>query len=294
LRKKAVREFYQAKSLTGGADMNLKGKVALITGGGTGIGTAIAERFVADGAKVCITGRRKEMLEKVAQSLPSGSVAICSGDVSKEEDVKRMVEAAVKFGGKLDVLVNNAAINQPASVAELDPKTWQEVIGVNLTGPYLLIRAVIPHMLKLGGGSIINIASLGGLRCLPSMPAYCSSKAGLIMLTQQVALDYGRRNIRCNVVCPGGVKTEMTKKDFGQFGEMLGIDPETFITQIASEIPLRRFADSPEIGGLCSYLASDDSSFMTGAVITIDGGTSVVDVVGASITAALRRGGIVD
>jgi meso-butanediol dehydrogenase/(S,S)-butanediol dehydrogenase/diacetyl reductase len=274
--------------------MNLKGKVALVTGGGTGIGTAIAERFVADGAKVCIAGRRKERLEKVAKSLPSGSAVICQGDVSEEEDVKRMVDAAVKFGGKLDVLVNNAGINHPASIAELDPKMWQEVIGVNLTGPYLLMKAVLPHMLKGGGGSIINIASLGGMRCLPSMPAYCSSKAGLIMLTQQAALDYGRHNIRCNAVCPGGVKTDMTKKDFGQFGEMLGIDPDTFINQIASEIPLHRFADSPEIGGLCSFLASDDSSFVTGAVITIDGGTSVVDVVGASIMAALRRGGIVD
>ena len=274
--------------------MNLKGKIALITGGGTGIGTAIAERFVADGAKVCITGRRKEMLEKVGKSLPSGSVVVCQGDVSKEEDVKRMVETTVKFGDKLDVLVNNAAINHPAPIVELDPKIWQEVMGVNLTGPFLLMKAVIPHMLKEGGGSIINIASLGGMRCLPGFPAYCSSKAGLIMLTQQAALDYGRHNIRCNAVCPGGVKTEMTRKDFGQFGEMLGIDPDTFINQIAMEIPMHRFAASSEIGGLCSYLASDDSSFMNGAVITIDGGTIVVDAVGAAITAALRRGGIVD
>jgi len=274
--------------------MNLKGKVALITGGGTGLGTAIAERFVADGAKVCITGRRKELLEKVAKSLPSGTVVICPGDVSKEEDVKRMVDTTVKFGGKLDVLVNNAGTNHPAPIVELDPKMWREVMEVNLTGPYLLMKAVIPHMLKDGGGSIINIASLGGMRCLPAMPAYCSSKAGLIMLTQQVALEYGRNNIRCNAVCPGGVKTEMTRKDFGQFGEMLGIAPDTFIDQIALEIPMRRFAASSEIGGLCSYLASDDSSFMTGAVITMDGGTAVVDAVGAGITAALRRGGIVD
>jgi meso-butanediol dehydrogenase/(S,S)-butanediol dehydrogenase/diacetyl reductase len=274
--------------------MNLKGKVALITGGGTGIGTAIAERFVADGAKVCITGRRKEMLEKVAESLPSGTVVICAGDVSKEEDVKRMVETTVKFGGKVNVLVNNAAINEPAPVAELDPERWRAVIGVNLTGPFLLMQAVIPLMIKGGGGSIINIASLGGLRCLPSMPAYCSSKAGLIMLTQQAALEYGSKNIRCNAVCPGGVKTAMTEKDFGQFGRMLGIEHETFINQIAQEIPLHRFAEPAEMGGLCSYLASDESSFMTGAVLTIDGGTAVVDVVGASITAAMRRGGLVD
>jgi meso-butanediol dehydrogenase/(S,S)-butanediol dehydrogenase/diacetyl reductase len=274
--------------------MSIKGKVALVTGGGTGIGAAIAERFVADGAKVCITGRRKEKLEKVAKSLPSGAVTICSGDVSREEDAERMVETAVKFGGKLDVLVNNAGTNEPAPVAELDPQVWQKVIGINLTGPYLLMKAAIPHMLKGGGGSIINIASLGGMRCLPGMPAYCSSKAGLIMLSQQVALDYGRHNIRCNAVCPGGVTTDMTKENFGQFGKMLGIDTDTFLKQIASEIPLHRFADPPEVGGLCSYLASDDSSFVTGAVIIIDGGSAVVDVVGASITAALRRGGLVD
>lgn len=274
--------------------MNLKGKVALVTGGGSGIGTAIAERFVADGARICITGRRKEKLEEVAKSLPSGSVVICQGDVSKEEDIKRMVETTMKFGGKIDVLVNNAGTNHPGSIVELDPKVWQEVMAVNLTGPFLLMKAVLPHMLKQGGGSIINIASVGGLRCLPSHPVYCSSKAGLIMLTQQVALDYGRHNIRCNAVCPGGVKTEMTWKDFGQFGEMLGIAPDTFIDQIALEIPMRRFAASPEIGGLCSYLASDDSSFMTGAAITLDGGTAVVDVVGAAITASLRKGGIGD
>jgi meso-butanediol dehydrogenase/(S,S)-butanediol dehydrogenase/diacetyl reductase len=274
--------------------MNLKGKVALITGGGSGIGTAIAERFVTDGAKICITGRRKEMLEKVAESLPSGSVVICQGDVSKEEDGKRMVETTVKFGGKINVLVNNAGINHPAPIAELDLKLWEHVIAVNLTGPFLLMKEVIPYMRKEGGGSIINIASLGGLRCLPSMPAYCSSKAGLIMLTQQAALEYGSKNIRSNVVCPGGVSTEMTVKDFGEFGRMLGIEHNTFINQIAQEIPMRRFAASSEMGGLCSYLASDDSSFMTGAVITIDGGTAVVDAVGAGITAALRKGGLVD
>jgi meso-butanediol dehydrogenase/(S,S)-butanediol dehydrogenase/diacetyl reductase len=274
--------------------MNIKGKVALVTGGGSGIGAAIAERFVADGAKVCITGRRQEMLEKVAKSFPSGSVAICAGDVSKEEDAKRMVETTVNFGGKLDVLVNNAGINQPAPVAELDLEVWQKVIGINLTGPYLLMKAAIPHMLKGGGGSIINVASLGGKRCLPGMPAYCSSKAGLIMLSQQVALDYGRHNIRCNAVCPGGVTTDMTRENFGQFGKMLGIDTDTFLQQIAEGLPIHRFADPPEVGGLCSYLASDDSSFVTGAVILIDGGAAVVDIVGASITAALRRGGLAD
>ncbi len=205
-----------------------------------------------------------------------------------------MVGTTVTFGSRLNVLVNNAAINQQGAVADLAPEIWREVIGVNLTGPYLLMKAAIPHMIKEGGGSIINIASLGGMRCLPCMPAYCSSKAALIMLTQQAALDYGRYNVRCNAVCPGGVKTDMIEREFGQSGKILGMDTESFFAMISSDMPLRRFAETHEIAGICSYLASDDSSFMTGAVIPIDGGTSVVDVVGASIVAALRRGGITD
>jgi len=272
--------------------MKLEGKVALITGGGTGIGAAIAERFVAEGAKVCIAARRQEMLDKVAEKLPSGSGATCAGDVSQPGDIERMVKAALDLGGKLDVLVNNAAMSAQGPVHELDPQVWRQVIDVNLTGPFLLMKACIPHMLKAGGGSIINIASVGGLRCLPGMPAYCASKAGLIMLTQQAALDYGPHNIRCNAVCPGGVRTDMTEKEFGMFGQMLNMEPDKFFDQIAAEIPLHRFAKPEEMGGVCTFLASDDSSFMTGSSLVIDAGTSIVDVVGASIMGSLRRGGV--
>jgi NAD(P)-dependent dehydrogenase (short-subunit alcohol dehydrogenase family) len=125
------------------------------------------------------------------------------------------------------------------------------------------------------------------------MSAYCSSKAGLIMLTQQAALDYGPQHIRCNAVCPGGIKTDMTEREFGQFGKMLGMDPDHFFAMISSELPLHRFGAPKEIGGVCTFLASDDSSFMTGSVLVIDAGTSIVDVVGASIMGALRRGGII-
>ena len=272
--------------------MKLQGKVALVTGGGTGIGTAIVERFIKEGAKVCITGRRKEMLDKVAKPLPKESITTCPGDVSKDKDVARMVETTVKFGGKLDVLVNNAGISIQGPVADLDRADWQKVIDINLTGPFLLMKASIPHMIKAGSGSIINIASVGGLRCLPGFPAYNASKAGLIMLTRQVALDYGPRNIRCNVVCPGGVKTEMTEHDFGQFGKMLGMEPDAYFAVISEDLPLKRFAAPPEMGGVCVFLASDDSSFMTGAALVVDGGTAVVDVVGASIMGSLRRGGV--
>ena len=273
--------------------MKLQGKIALITGGGTGIGTAIAKRFVDEGAKVCITGRRKEMLGKVAKSFPQGSVTTCPGDVSKDEDVARMVAQTVDFGGKLDLLVNNAAISSQAPVTDLSREEWQKVLDVNLTGPFLLMKASIPHMIKAGGGSIINIASVGGLRCLSGFPAYCSSKAGLIMLTQQVALDYGAHNIRCNAICPGGIKTEMTEKEFGKLGKMIGMEPDSFFAMISQDLPLKRFGKPEEMGGICTFLASDDSSFMTGAALVIDAGTAIVDVLGASMMGSLRRGGII-
>jgi meso-butanediol dehydrogenase / (S,S)-butanediol dehydrogenase / diacetyl reductase len=272
--------------------MNLEGKVALITGGGQGIGSAIAERFVSDGAKICITGRDQTKLEKIARSLHSDAVAICAGDVSKDEDAKRMVDATVEFGGKIDVLVNNAGIDPGGSVVDLDPALWRQVLEINLTGPFLLMKSAIPYMIKNGGGSIINIASLGGLRCLPGMPAYTSSKGGLIMLTQQVALDYGPYKVRSNVVCPGGTRTAMIENSLGSLKEVLNTDVEGVFKVVASGVPLKRFAAPQEITGVCSFLASDDSSFMTGSVLLIDGGSAVVDVSGATLTQAGVKWGV--
>jgi meso-butanediol dehydrogenase / (S,S)-butanediol dehydrogenase / diacetyl reductase len=280
--------------MTGEGDdnMQLQGKVALITGGGQGIGAAIAARFVADGAKICITGRTREKLDRVAGSLPAGSVTTCVGDVTNDEDAERMVETTLGFGSKIDVLVNNAAIDPGGSVTTLDPALWRKVIETNLTGPFLLMKATLPHMMKQGGGSIINIASLGGLRCLPGMPAYGSSKAGLIMLTQQVALDYGPHKIRCNAVCPGATRTEMIEQALGTLKEKLGTDLEGVFSLIMSMVPLRRMAAPREVTGICSYLASDDSTFMTGSVILIDGGSAVVDVSGATLTHAGVQWGV--
>lgn len=273
--------------------MSLDGKVAIITGGGTGIGAAIAGRFVADGAQVCITGRRQEMLEKVAQSLPAGTTVTCVGDVTNLEDAKRMVETALDFTGRIDVLVNNAAIDPGGTTAvDIDMDLWHQVLETNLTGPLHLMKVAIPYMIEMGGGSIINIASLGGLRCLPGMPAYCASKAGLIMLTKQVALDFGPNKIRCNAVCPGSTRTEMLAESLGPFSEMLGTDLEGVYSFISSMVPMRRTADPSEITGICSYLASDDSTFMTGAVLLVDGGAAIVDVAGAALTNAGVKWGV--
>jgi NAD(P)-dependent dehydrogenase (short-subunit alcohol dehydrogenase family) len=274
--------------------MKLKGKVALITGGGTGIGTAIAERFVAEGAKICITGRRQEMLDKVAQTLPPGRVATCSGDVTKYEDVKRMVETARAFDGRLDVVVNNAGIDPGGTVTDLDPELWRKVIEINLTGPFLVMKASIPYMIKGGGGSIINVSSLGGLRCLPGMPAYCTSKAGLIMLTKQAALDYGPFKVRCNVVCPGATRTAMLEEALSPLTQTLRTDVDGVFACISSNVPLRRVAAPDEVSGVCIYLASDDSSFMTGSVLLLDGGASVVDVSGAALSSAGVKWGVTE
>jgi meso-butanediol dehydrogenase/(S,S)-butanediol dehydrogenase/diacetyl reductase len=278
----------------GDKDMRLKGKVALITGGGTGIGTAIAKRFVAEGAKICITGRRHEMLDKVAQSLPLGRVATCSGDVTKVEDVGRMVETALALEGRVDVVVNNAGIDPGGTVTDLDPELWRQVIEINLTGPFLVMKASIPHLIKKGGGSIINISSLGGLRCLPGMPAYCTSKAGLIMLTKQAALDYGPFKVRCNAVCPGATRTEMLEEALSPLTQTLHTDVDGVFACISSNVPLRRVAAPDEVSGICVYLASDDSSFMTGSVLLLDGGASVVDVSGAALSSAGVNWGVTD
>jgi meso-butanediol dehydrogenase/(S,S)-butanediol dehydrogenase/diacetyl reductase len=222
--------------------MDLKGKTALITGGGTGIGAAIAKRFVADGAKICITGRREAVLDKVAQSLPKGMVSMCTGDVSKLEDVERMVESTLKFGGKIDVLVNNAGIDPGGTVTDVDLETWKKVLDINLHGTFFAMRASIPHMIKSGGGSIINISSLGGVRCLPGMSAYCTSKAAINMLTRQAALDYGRFKVRCNAVLPGATRTEMLEEALSPLTEVLKTDVDGIFACIASNVPLHRVA----------------------------------------------------
>jgi meso-butanediol dehydrogenase/(S,S)-butanediol dehydrogenase/diacetyl reductase len=270
--------------------VDLKGKVAIVTGGGTGIGEAVTRRFVACGARVCITGRRREMLERVAKSLPEDSVRICPADVSSEEDVERILKTVLSFEGGLHVLVNNAAIDQdpPAGVVDMDVAKWRRMFEVNLTGPFLMMKACIPRMIQAGGGSVVNISSLAGLRCIPENPGFCATKGGLINLTQQVALDYGRYNVRCNVVCPGATKTGMFTENMEAFAKMVGTNVEDIFTRFMKDVPLPRVALPEEMAGICAFLASDDSSFLSGTVIPVDGGAAVVDVSGAVISGIVR------
>ncbi len=263
--------------------MRLDGKVALITGGGRGIGAAIAKRFVDDGAKIVISDIRKDLLDNVVKSLKKGAVAACAGDVTKFDDVKNMVEQTVKFGGKIDILVNNAGIDPGGSIVDIEIDLWKKILDVNLNGPFLCMKAAIPYMIKQGGGSIVSIASLAGVRCLPSMPAYCASKGGLIQLALQAALEYGPKGIRSNVVAPGATKTEMLTEAMAGLSKAIKKDAFEVLTE---SVPLRHAATPEQITGACSFLASDDAAFISGAVLMVDGGAAIVDVSGASVARA--------
>jgi meso-butanediol dehydrogenase/(S,S)-butanediol dehydrogenase/diacetyl reductase len=270
--------------------VDLKEKVAIVTGGGTGIGAAITRRFIAYGARVCITGRRQEKLDEVAKFLPVSSIKTCSGDVSNEKDVERILTATLSFDAGLHVLVNNAAIDQdpPAGIVDMDVAKWRRMLEVNLTGPFLMMKACIPEMIKAGGGSVINVSSLAGLRCNSDMPGFCTTKGGLINLTQQAALDYGRYKVRCNVVCPGAAKTDMFTENMEAFAQMVGTNVEDIFARFMKDVPLSRVAHPDEMAGICAFLACDDSSFLTGAAIPVDGGAAVVDVSGAVISSIVR------
>jgi meso-butanediol dehydrogenase / (S,S)-butanediol dehydrogenase / diacetyl reductase len=257
--------------------MRLQGKVALITGGGTGIGAAVAEAFVGEGAKVCITGRRPEELEKFARRFSTSQVAVCAADVSKLDDVRRMVETAAAFGGKLDIAVNNAAMGVPKTIVDTDMKVWQQVVDTNLTGPFLVMKYAIPHMLRAGGGSIINVASVGAIRGLPFAAAYCSTKAGLLGLSRQVAMDYGPQKIRSNVVLPGAFRSEMFDRRLEETAGVAGISVEERLKTMAAPSPLKRIAFPSEIAGLFVYLASDESAYTTAAEFVCDAGVHALD-----------------
>lgn len=268
-------------------DKKLHGKVAIITGGGTGIGAAVTKRFVEDGARICIVNRRESVLDEVMRSLPAGTVIKCPADVSVAGDVQRIVDAALSFGAGIDVLVNSAAMGSEGSVAAADLAEWRKTFEVNVMGPLMLMRAVIPHMSRKGGGSIVNISSLASLRVIPQASAYCTSKAALNALSQQAAVDLGQDGIRCNVICPGFVFTEMAES--GPLARVARPDMATFMKSVFEDVPSRKPAVPEEVAGICSFLASDDASYITGVVIPVDGGTSVLDPIPAMIRRAILQ-----
>jgi meso-butanediol dehydrogenase/(S,S)-butanediol dehydrogenase/diacetyl reductase len=262
----------------------LDNKVAIVTGGSVGIGAAIAKGFIAKGAKVLITGRRKEKLEAFAETQPAGSIATYSGDIKKIEDAEAMVNAAVEKFGKLNVLVNNAGIDPAGTVTEIPVDQWLDIINTNINGTFYMTRHAIPKMIEDGGGSIINVASLASVRAIPAMPAYSTSKAGLIGFTNAVALDYGDKNIRVNIISPGATATDMLKNQMKGLAEAQGTDIYGALGLLTRFSPIKRAVEPDEIAPLAVFLASDESAFITGQNILIDGGATVVDPCGAAVS----------
>lgn len=254
--------------------MSSQPKVALVTGGGSGIGAAVARRLAADGYAVAVTGRRAGPIREVAAEL--GGLAIVA-DTGVVVDAQRSVAETVERFGGLDALVCNAGIGGEGSLRELDPATWDDVLRVNLTGPFLVARAAIDE-LAARRGSIVTVSSAAGLRASTDSLAYCSSKAGLAMLTQCIAVDHGPEGVRANCICPGWVRTPMADAEMDALGEALGADREAAYEACVADVPLRRAASPEEIAATVAWLLSDEAAYVNGAVLPVDGGHTPVDV----------------
>jgi len=255
----------------------LTGKVAIITGAGRGIGAAIAKRFAAEGAKIVICDLLKEGLEETASACPKGSTLPFPADVRKIENAQAMADAALKFGGKIDILVNDAGITRSGGVANADVDEWMDVIATNLFGPFYIMRAVIPHMMDAGGGSIVSISSLAGIRRMPEASAYSTSKSGLIGLAQSVAFDYGKHGIRSNIICPGLTHTKNVDLMAENMGKAHGLTKEEVLKNMVRYSPMRCLVPPDEIAAAAVYFASDESTSVTGTVFSIDSGAAIVD-----------------
>lgn len=248
----------------------LHDKIALVTGGGTGIGRAISLLFAREGARIIVVGRRAEPLQQVVKEIRDigGTATLCKGDVSKADGVELLVQgAAYQFGG-LDILVNNAGIFAAGSVVDLTERRWDKVLGTNLKGAYLVSHYAIPVLRARGGGSIINVASVHGLIAMKDAAAYCASKGGLIHLTRAMALDHAADRIRVNAICPGVVDSPFTREN--------NKEGAAWLEEAARAYPAGRPGTPEEVAGLALYLASDESQWMTGAALPLDGGSTVI------------------
>ncbi len=245
---------------------DLTGKVALVTGAASGIGRESALAFARAGAKVVVADVMVEGGEEtVAMIRDGGGDAIfVECDVSKEDDVKRLVTRTIEAYGRLDCAHNNAGIEgTPAPIVECTEENWDRTLGINLKGIWWCAKYEIPEMLKVGGGAIVNTASIAGLVAFPALPAYTASKHGVVGLTKSIALDYATQNIRCNAVCPGVIHTPMVDR-------LTNEDPEALKGLQALE-PIGRLGKPSEIADAVVYLCSDEASFITGAALPVDG-----------------------
>ncbi len=261
--------------------MRLENKVALITGGGSGIGAATARLFAAEGAKVVVTGRRPEPLAVVAGEVDGLAVA---GDTGDPAHVQEAIAAAVSHFGGVDVLVTSAGIAPGGTVGDMVDEAWQNTLDTNLSGPMMMSRAVLPVMLARGGGSIVLVSSTAGLAAAPASAAYDISKAGLIALARALAVDYGPRGVRANALVPGWVKTPMGDRSMDALGAERNISREQAYDRATAQVPLRRAGTPEEMAACCLFLASDESRYVSGATLIADGGGLAVELTSTEFT----------
>jgi NAD(P)-dependent dehydrogenase (short-subunit alcohol dehydrogenase family) len=249
--------------------MRLEHKVALITGGTSGIGEATAVLFAKEGANVTVTGRDEKRGHNVAEKITNdgGKAIFVRADVRKAEDCRRAVDETLRAFARLDILFNNAGVFYPHTTLDCSEEEWDLQMDVNLKGTFLMAKAALPQMIEQGRGVIINNSSGWGIAGGDAAVAYCASKGGVVLLTKAMAIDHGRQGIRVNCLCPGDVDTPMLPED----ARLRGLKWEDYLAGCANR-PLGRIGTTDEIAKAALFLASDDSSFMTGAPLVVDGG----------------------
>ncbi|MEO5662638.1 MAG: SDR family oxidoreductase [Nocardioides sp.] len=248
-------------------------KVVLVTGGGTGIGAAVARQFASAGDQVVICGRRETPLRAVAEE--TGAYVVVS-DVSEQAGVAKVVDETLATFGRLDGLVINHGIIHVGRVDVVTPEQWDETLRVNLTSPFLLVRAALPHLLA-ARGAVVAVSSVAALRASDGMAAYSASKAGLLLLMQSLAVDHGPDGLRSNAICPGWTATEMADMEMAELGAGRGISADEAYRLATAMVPQRRAAGPGEIAHAVCWLLSDAASYVNGVVLPVDGGSCVVD-----------------
>jgi NAD(P)-dependent dehydrogenase (short-subunit alcohol dehydrogenase family) len=252
--------------------MRLKGKIAVVTGGGSGIGRATALLFAEEGATVIVADWNEGAGDRTAVEIrqAGGQAAFLRTDVSQASEVEALVETTLKRFGRLDVLVNNAAIQIMSQLTETSEEVWDKIQSVNLKGVFLGCKYAIPAMVTSGGGSVINMASVLGFVGDPDLAAYCAAKGGVIALTKAAALGYGPAGVRVNCICPGDVETPLLQDYLSKSS-----NPAQLKAQIVSKYALRRVATPRDIADCAAFLASDASAFISGSTMVVDGGLTV-------------------
>jgi ketoreductase len=252
--------------------MDLTGKTALVTGGGTGIGKAISRAMAKNGARVAVASRNPAHLKGAA----SGALLPIEMDIRNNEQVQKGVAKILETWGPIDILVNNAGVSGLTRIDDADDGRWRDIVETNLTGTYLVTKEALRSMKNNANGRIINISSVLGKFGVPGYSAYCATKHGMIGFTRALALEVVGRGITVNAICPGWVETEMARLGIEESAANQGITPEEFKKQAVAAVPIGRFLDADEVAELALYLASDKAGGITGQAINICGGQTMV------------------